>query len=498
MKSKIAILASVLCLNVSAQNQEDIFRYSNQSITGSARTLGLSGAWGAAGADLSAASFNPAGLGLYRRNEMMGSMAITSTISKTDYNGNLMSDSRTMFNIPNLGMVFSFVDQNMGKPKRDGIVGGSFAFGMNRLNDFQTSTIYSGKGKNTTVGDYLARSANGSDSAGFWNSDLDNTLSALAWRVRLIDNDSAKNKYASILEMQGDTNYTMNQFQQINTKGRMNEWYAGGGLNVSNFLYLGATLVIQHARFESNNSYQEKVLTSSLSNNVYVGSTINQSLTSSGTGVGGKFGLILRPIDLIRVGVSYHTPVRLNMTDYYQNSISMNYNGTVYNQPSEGREDYYEYQIITPQRLTASGSIIVGKLLIINADYEMVDYTRGRLQAKDGQTDFATANSTNKQVYGIGQNYKAGIEVCGKYTRIRAGYALLGSPFKEEYVSKENGLKQLISAGFGWVYDNAYFFDFAVSSRIGKDYITPYEGNPTSAINSTNKLNFVLGAGYRF
>jgi hypothetical protein len=498
MKSKIAILASILCLQVSAQNQEDIFRYSNQNIVGSARTLGLSGAWGAAGADLSAASFNPAGLGLYRKNEIMGSMAITSTLSKTDYNGNLMNDGRTMFNIPNLGIVFSMVNQNMGKAKRNGIVGGSFAFGMNRLNDFQTSTQYSGKGKNTTVGDYLARSASGYDSAGFWNSNYDNTLSALAWRVSLIDNNGARNQYASILERQGDTNYTMNQFQQINTKGRMNEWYAGGGLNVANFLYLGATMVIQNAKFESNNTYKENISTSSVSNNVYVGSTINQNLTSSGTGVGGKFGLILRPIDLIRVGVSYHTPVRLNMTDYYQNSISMNFNGTIYNQPGETREDYYEYQIITPQRLMASGSIVVGKLLIINADYERVDYTKGRLQAKDGQTDFATANNANRQVYGIGQNYRAGVEFCGKYTRLRAGYALIGSAYKEQYVSKENGLKQLISAGFGWVYNNAYFFDLAVSSRIGNDYITPYEGNPTSAINSTNKLNFLFGAGYRF
>ena len=95
MKKIIAIGLSVVCLQLSAQNQDDIFRYSQQGLIGSARTLGLGGAWGAAGADMGAASVNPAGLGLYRRNELMGAMSITSNLSKTDYNGNLMSDSRT-------------------------------------------------------------------------------------------------------------------------------------------------------------------------------------------------------------------------------------------------------------------------------------------------------------------------------------------------------------------------------------------------------------------
>ncbi|OYU94453.1 MAG: hypothetical protein CFE21_15710 [Bacteroidetes bacterium B1(2017)] len=498
MKRIVVIVASLVCLNANAQNQEDIFRYSNQSITGSARTLGLSGAWGAAGADLSAASLNPAGLALYRRNEMMGSISITATNSRTDYNGGLMSDSRTMFNVPNIGMAFNITDQYMGKAKKDGIVGGTFAFGMNRLNDFQTNTQWAGVGKNTTVGNYLAKQANGYDSSSFWNSDQDNTLSALAWRVSLIDNNGARNKYASILDRMNDTNYTVRQYQQIQTRGRMNEWYAGGGLNVANFLYLGATLVIQHAQFSSENSYKETVLTSSVANNPYISSTIKQSLETSGTGVGGKFGIIFRPVDFIRFGASYHTPVRLGLTDYYQNSISMNYNGTVYNQASSPRKDTYKYQIITPQRFNASGSIVIGKLLILNADYELVDYTKGRLQSTDGATDFSTANQANSDFYKAAQNYKAGIEICGKYTRLRAGYAILGSPYNETYISKTNGMKQLISAGFGWVYDNQYFFDFAVSDRVGKDYITAYDGLPTSAVNITHKLNFVFGTGIRF
>ncbi len=498
MKRKIAIILSICGLSAAAQNQNDIFRFSNQNIVGSVRTLGLAGAWGAAGADLSAASNNPAGLALYRRNEMMGSIAVTANNSKTNYNGGLMSDGRTQFNIPNLGVVYSIDNRSMAGTKTTGVTSGSFAFGMNRINDYQMNTQFAGTAKNTTVGNYLAAQANGYDSGGFFNSNNDNYLHALAWRVSLIDNNGASNKYASILDRMGDTNYAVNHFQQIQTRGRMNEWYAGGGLNVGNVLYLGATLVIQHTEYSSENTFSEKVLSSSVLNNPYRNCRITQSMQTAGTGVGGKFGLILRPTNFLRVGVAYHTPIRFNMTDHYQNSIAMNYNGVVYTQPSEGRKDYYKYQIITPEKLMASASLIVGKLMILNVDVENVDYTKGRLQSIDGQTDFADANQRNGAEYGKAQNYKAGIEVCGKYTRFRAGYAYLGSPFNENVVSKSFGSKQLLTAGFGWIYDNTYFVDLAVTDRIGKDFITPYEGVPTSAVNTSNKYNFMIGAGMRF
>lgn len=52
-----------------AQNEEDALRYSNVHLLGTARYMGLSGAYGAIGADFSTLSSNPAGIGLYRRSE---------------------------------------------------------------------------------------------------------------------------------------------------------------------------------------------------------------------------------------------------------------------------------------------------------------------------------------------------------------------------------------------------------------------------------------------
>jgi hypothetical protein len=499
MKKIIAIGLSVVCLQLSAQNQDDIFRYSQQGLIGSARTLGLGGAWGAAGADMGAASVNPAGLGLYRRNEMMGAMSITSNLSKTDFNGNLMSDSRTRFNIPNFGLVFNFTDQYMGKQKNNGIVGGTFALGMNRINDFTSRVNYGGKVNNSTVGDFLARQANGSDSSFFFSNDFDNELFAQAWRVRLIDNDNGRTKYSSIQSLRNDTAYTMSQSQFTQTRGRVNEWYAGGGLNVGNFLYLGASFVVHDVRFYSESQYRETMDKSSVANNPYKSTYITQDFETRGVGVGGKFGVIFRPIDLIRIGAAYHTPVRLSLTDYYENQLSMTYtDGNTFTEPSSKVEAMYKYEIVTPQRLQANAAIILGKFMLIAADYEMVDYSKGRLQAKDGLTDFAAANNANGADYGVGHNVKVGLEVCPGYTRIRAGYGLIGNPFADNSLKDSDFQKHVLSLGFGWVYDNAYFFDIAVNDRIGKDYLTPYDGSPVVTENTSHKLNFLVSAGYRF
>ena len=63
--------AAIVALTSYAQDT-----YLNQHITttsdviGSARYVGMGGAMGALGADLSSMTFNPAGMGLYRKNDL--------------------------------------------------------------------------------------------------------------------------------------------------------------------------------------------------------------------------------------------------------------------------------------------------------------------------------------------------------------------------------------------------------------------------------------------
>ena len=66
-------------------NSQDVQRFSERQIVGTARYVGMGGAMTAIGGDPTAAMDNPAGLGLYRRNE------ITLTIDETIDNSTQLS-----------------------------------------------------------------------------------------------------------------------------------------------------------------------------------------------------------------------------------------------------------------------------------------------------------------------------------------------------------------------------------------------------------------------
>lgn len=493
MKKIAFVLLSAIAGNAFAQNQEEVFRYTLTQTQGSVRSLGAAGAWGAVGADLGAAAINPAGLGFYKRNEMMGSMAVTSTLNNAKYNGNEASDARTNFNVPNLGAAF-FVDLGYtGSP----VNSMTFAFGMNRLANFQDNQQFSGRGRNTSIGDYLATRANGIDSNAFLSAEWDNDPIAQAWRLSMIYNDNGSRRYGSWQSISGDSNYSMKQSSQISSRGRINEWYASSGINIGSTLYLGASLVVQGLRFTQDNTYRENMESSSIPDNQYTGSSINQYSETRGSGVGGKFGAILRPIDAFRLGISYHTPVRMRLNKEYQVVTRATYDGITYIQDAR-RMDQYNYQVITPGRLTASAAIVIGKFMVLSADVERVDFSAGRLNDTEGNADFSGSNDAMKTLYGVATNIRTGLEIAAGFSRWRLGYASLGSPYQENVVSKEIGQRHLVTGGFGWLLDDTYFFDFAVQGLVGNNYISPYGGMPSTPLNESISLNFMFGTGVRF
>src|SRR5690606_17263799 len=80
--------------------------------------------------------------------------------------------------------------------------------------------------------------------------------------------------------------------------------------------------------------------------------SFNSLLHTTGTGYNGKIGLIYRPINLIRLGASVHTPTFYNLTDVFEtsmvSSISYDDGDETYRVNSPWSE--YGYSIETPLR----------------------------------------------------------------------------------------------------------------------------------------------------
>ena len=78
-----------------AQGEMDAYKMSQTDLNGTARYLGMSGAFGALGGDISSMSTNPAGLGIYRSSEVVTTVSLSSIKASTDWNGSKVDKNKT-------------------------------------------------------------------------------------------------------------------------------------------------------------------------------------------------------------------------------------------------------------------------------------------------------------------------------------------------------------------------------------------------------------------
>ena len=107
----ICIAALATGAGALAQNEVDALRFSQLTFGGSGRFMGMGGSFGALGGDISALSFNPAGIAVYRKNEFSFTPAFYSQTSSSLYRGTGSSEIKHNFNIGHLGLEGSFLNK---------------------------------------------------------------------------------------------------------------------------------------------------------------------------------------------------------------------------------------------------------------------------------------------------------------------------------------------------------------------------------------------------
>ena len=82
-KEAILGISLLLVANLSAQEISDAYRYTKTDIVGTARYMGMAGAFGALGGDITTLSNNPAGIGIYRSSEVVATLSLGGVETKT-------------------------------------------------------------------------------------------------------------------------------------------------------------------------------------------------------------------------------------------------------------------------------------------------------------------------------------------------------------------------------------------------------------------------------
>ena len=487
MKKTFAILISTLfSLVLFAQNENDALRYSLINYSGTARFSGMSGAYGAVGANFSSLSQNPAGIGIYRKSEFSITPVLSSNKTQSRYFSNTNSDFRTTLYLGNVGYVMA-IKLNENNSSHLKMV--QFGFGMNRTALFNNRSIVSGLNNDNSL---LTQYLDDADASGSNPNDLVANYgfgAGLASQTNLLFLDT-NNVWQADLPNGGLT-----QTKTIETRGGMTETVLSAGTNFDEKLFLGITFGFPHINYREESVYTEK---DDANLSPYLKSfERTEYLDTKGTGFNFKFGFIYKPVDFIRIGGAFHTPTAYNtMHDSYGASMIANFdqpplstsNSTSFKATSS--DGSYDYKITTPMRALGSVAVIIGQHGLISADYEYIDYSTARLRASD--YSFQNENNTIRNSYAAANNFRFGTEWKAGIYAFRGGYSLYGSPLKGQNMSGL-GSRTGYSFGFG-IQDKSYFLDFSFNHINSKDnyYIYGYAPASSNMYNS-NTYSFTLG-----
>ena len=102
-KNIMAVCALMFGIAASAQDAYDVSRVLGNNLNGTARFVGMGGAMSALGGDISVMGTNPAGIGIYRRNDFSVSVGFNNTATESNFNGNGMKEDRTKASFDQIG-----------------------------------------------------------------------------------------------------------------------------------------------------------------------------------------------------------------------------------------------------------------------------------------------------------------------------------------------------------------------------------------------------------
>jgi long-subunit fatty acid transport protein len=150
-------------------------------------------------------------------------------------------------------------------------------------------------------------------------------------------------------------------------------------------------------------------------------------------------------------------------------------------------------------RAIAGIGFIIGKIGIISADYEFVDYSEAKFHSSS--EPFIDVNNEIHRRYAESGNLKIGTEWRYETYSFRAGYAMFGTPFASgKAVAGADQSRTAYSAGIG-IRDQEYFLDLAYVYITGKYYDRPYSLSYTPVEGAATEMqthNITLTFGVKF
>ena len=520
-KGMMAVCGLMLAMTANAQNAYDAERLLSNDLNGTARFVGMGGAMGALGGDMSVMGTNPAGIGIFRSNDFSVSMGFNNTATESSFNGTGMKEDKTRASFDQIGFVYTYKVGNNTSLRY-------VNFGLNYHKNKNFNRLFSAGGQldgfsqswqlaqemniagvsSSTAFDNILNSDN--PYREYWNQYP--VLGVLGTTTGVVDFYDGN--------LMGWDGYSNNFYSE--ERGGINQYDFNVSFNIEDRIYLGATIGLYDVNYDRFSSYTEELDNDYGEDNG--GYTLDNYYGLEGAGVDLKLGVIVRPIEdsPFRLGLAVHTPTWYELTESYNATLSSDILAydSPYNQTLSDflKSNYlsYDYRMVTPWKFNVSAGTTLGGLMALGAEYEYADYSSSKLQDIDGYElggeDYGVyygQKSVEHYLKGV-HTFRVGMEArLAPQLSVRAGYNYTSAAFTDDAYSALalyrtstdfNNIKDknTVTLGLGYrgsvVYaDLAYKYDMYKSDFYAFDDI---DLPATKVDNSRHQLVFTLGARF--
>lgn len=458
-KIVLIVFAALAVANGKAQSIYDAVNIASKDLDGTARFVGMGGAMGALGGDISTIGTNPAGIGIYRSNDVMASFGYSLTGTESNYEGSKFEMNKARWNLDNLGFV---VSTKVGNETALRFV--NFGFNYHKTKSFYKNMtmeglmgefeVHEGKGDWTPVSQrrYMAQQGtynqyylyhdNGDqlvfDSPNIYNDGAAGWLAAMAYQGWLTQEMGDK-PYYYIPQIPSDAyGYFLSR-----ESGGIDQYDFNIAFNIRDRFYFGFTIGAYNVDYNKYSVYDE-----SYDNDE--GYALESFNRIHGGGFDVKFGAILRPFEEspFRIGLAIHTPTFYKLTyttgalltsdvlmkNHETGQETMERHIVDTYQALDGRDMDRDFDLQTPWVFNASLGYTVGNYLALGAEYEYEDYSSMKFKYREGDMMWEETNEVKGNLKGV-HTLRLGAEWKPVSAfALRAGYNFSTAAFKEEAI----------------------------------------------------------------
>ena len=450
---------------------DDAIFNARKTYEGTGRSMAMGNAMGALGGDITAVCVNPAGLGLYRKGEFTFSTGLQHNLSLSSDFGNNTLRGKANVSIPNTGYVGTIQWSNY-RPLRYM----QFAIGLTRTNDYSYHADAQGLNPNSSMMDAYLQTIDGIDE--LFDPSLYNPGDYLsenypydlhpAWETYLIDrfHDSAGYYYNSPIP-QGN----LHQRNEVNSKGRSEEWTFALSANYFDKLYLGASMGLTHLKRSLVRTYTETPGNPNAPDNTFNEWSFMEELDIAGWGINFKCGIVYHPARWLRIGAAWHSRTRYALDETWSTTTEAKL-------LSNHQEDYHkhlsptaynDYDFKSPHTFIGSLAFFLGSRGLLTTDVEYLNYGSSRFYSNT--MSFSNTNNELDRLLKSTFNIRVGTEWRLRQYFIRGGLAYYGSPYG---FGENDGSVKKLALGIGYATHDDTYWDFAYELTETSTLYTPY------------------------